>query len=39
VYQYVVQGTQRTLAELRSVHDFGPELDAAINAILEGEPA
>ncbi|WP_037295607.1 BPTD_3080 family restriction endonuclease [Roseobacter sp. AzwK-3b] len=26
-------------AELRSVHDFGPELDAAINAMLEGEPA
>ncbi len=26
-------------AELRSVHDFGPELDAAISAMLEEEPA
>jgi type III restriction enzyme len=26
-------------AELRSVHDFGPELDAAITAMLQGEPA
>ncbi|WP_296644379.1 BPTD_3080 family restriction endonuclease [Roseinatronobacter sp.] len=26
-------------AELRSVHDFGPELDAAIAELLQGEPA
>ncbi|WP_369126386.1 BPTD_3080 family restriction endonuclease [Roseovarius nitratireducens] len=26
-------------AELRSVHDFGPDLDAAITAMLQGEPA
>lgn len=26
-------------AELRSVHDFGPELDAAITAMLQGETA
>lgn len=26
-------------AELRSVHDFGPELDAAIIAMVQGEPA
>ena len=26
-------------AELRSVHDFGPELDTAIASMLEGEPA
>jgi type III restriction enzyme len=26
-------------AELRSVHDFGPELDAAITAMVQGEPA
>ncbi|MCC5972109.1 MAG: DEAD/DEAH box helicase family protein [Pararhodobacter sp.] len=28
-----------SFAELRSVHDFGPELDAAIAELLQGEPA